>query len=199
MPDQNKKRTVWRGRVFSLTVEESALPDGRKTITEVIRHPGSSGIVPVDSSQSVILIKEFRPVIGRYIWEIPAGTMKPGEDPLECARRELQEECGLIGKKFEKLGEILIAPGYSDERIHLFMAADLMPSRQTLDEDELLTTQPVPFESAMKMIEGGEIEDAMTIVGLQMARAKLRRRQKREEGEKKTGKRGGKSEDGRSR
>jgi len=88
---------------------------------------------------------------------------------LECAKRELREECGFVGKKFEKLGDILIAPGYSDERIHLFMAADLIPCEQNLDEDELLTPHVFPFGQAMGMIERGEIQDAMTIVGLTMA------------------------------
>jgi ADP-ribose pyrophosphatase len=167
-------RTVWSGRVFDLNVEEATLPDGRKTVIEVIRHPGSSGIVPIQGPQSVILIRQFRPAVGRFIWEIPAGTMHPGEDPLECAKRELQEECGLMGQKFQKLGEIFIAPGYSDERIHLFMATNLLPSKQNLDEDELLTTHAFPFDQVMEMIEKGEIEDGMTIVGLQMAHAKLR-------------------------
>jgi ADP-ribose pyrophosphatase len=167
------KRTVWLGRVFNLDVEETILPDGRKTVMEVIRHPGSSGIVPIDGSGSVVLISQFRPAIARTIWEIPAGTMRPGEDPLQCARRELQEECGLTGEKFEKMGEILIAPGYSDERIHLFLARGLTPSKQSLDEDELLTARAVPFDQAMEMVRTGEIPDAMSIIGLQMAQSRI--------------------------
>ena len=176
MSENDNKRTVWSGRVFDLNVEETTLPDGRKTAIEVIRHPGSSGIVPIDESRSVILIRQFRPAIAGFIWEIPAGTMRPGEDPLECARRELQEECGLLAQKFEKLGDILVAPGYSDERIHLFMATELTSCDRNLDEDEFLTTHPFPYNQVMEMIEKGEIEDAMTIVGLQMAHAKLRGR-----------------------
>jgi len=172
----DKKNTVWHGRVFDLNVEEITLPDGRNTVAEAIRHPGSSGIVPIQGPGSVILIREFRPVVGKFLWEIPAGTMRPGEDPLECAKRELQEECGLIGQEFQKLGEILVAPGYSDERIHLFMATKLVPCEKNPDEDELLTAHLFSFDQAMEMIENGEIEDAMTIAGLQMAFRELLRR-----------------------
>jgi len=169
MTKEDKITPIWHGRVFDFNLEETTMPDGRNTITEVIRHPGSSAIVPLFEKESVVLIREYRPAIRDFLWEIPAGTMLPGEDPLECARRELREECGFTGKTFEKLGEILIAPGYSDERIHLFMAADLIPCGQNLDEDELLTTRLFPFDQAMGMIEKGEIQDATTIIGIKMA------------------------------
>ncbi|RPJ04186.1 MAG: NUDIX hydrolase [Deltaproteobacteria bacterium] len=174
MSENDNKRTVWRGRAFDFNVEDVTLPDGRKTAIEVIRHPGSSGIVPVEGTQFVTLIRQYRPAAGRFIWEVPAGTMHPGEDPLECAKRELQEECGLIGQNFKKLGTILIAPGYSDERIHLFMATGLTPCRQNLDEDEVLTTRSVSFDQTVEMIDRGEIQDAMSIIALTMARRELK-------------------------
>jgi len=135
----------------------------------VIHHPGSSGVIPILNGNSVILIHQYRPAIKNSIWEIPSGTMLPGEEPLECAKRELQEECGFLGKNFGKLGEILIAPWYSDERIHLFIARELIPCTQNLDEDEILTKHIFPFDYAMKMIEKGEIQDATTIIGIKMA------------------------------
>jgi ADP-ribose pyrophosphatase len=95
--------------------------------------------------------------------------MLPEEDPLECAKRELREECGFHGKKFDKFGEILIAPWYSDERIYLFMARELIPCEQKLDEDEILTTHPLPFGQAVGMIDRGEIQDATTIIGIKLA------------------------------
>ena len=169
MTKEDKRTPIWHDRVFDFNVEETILPNGKNTITEVIRHPGSSAIVPLFEKESVILIREYRPAIRDFLWEIPAGTMLPGEEPLECAKRELREECGFVGKKFEKLGDILIAPGYSDERIYLFMAADLIPCEQNLDEDELLTTHVFPFGQAMGMIEKGKIQDATTIIGIKMA------------------------------
>ena len=100
--------------------------------------------------------------------------MHQGEDPLECAKRELQEESGFTGQRFEKIGEISIGPGYSDERIHLFLATDLIPCEQKLDEDEYLEIHSFNFEEVMKMIERGDIQDATTIVGLNMASGKLK-------------------------
>ena len=169
MRDKERPETLWHGRVFDLHREEIFLPTGRKAIVEVIRHPGSASIVPLLNDGRVILIQQFRPSLQQVIWEIPSGTMGPGEDPLGCAHRELMEECGYQGGRFEKLGEILPAPGYCDERIHLFMATDLTPCTQHLDEDECLTIHPLPLEQALDMIRRGEIRDAMTIIGLHLA------------------------------
>lgn len=165
---------LWHGRVFDFNREEIVLPNGKPTTVEVIHHPGSSAVIPVLENGSVVLIYQYRPAVRRFIWEIPAGTLHPGEDPLEGARRELREECGLAAKRFEKVGEILVAPGYSDERISLFMATGLSPSEQDLDEDELLTIHRIPFDQAMEMIEKGEIRDAMTISGLGAAYSRIK-------------------------
>jgi ADP-ribose diphosphatase len=169
MRKKEPHETLWHGKVFDLNREEILLPTGRKTTVEVIRHPGSASIVPLLNDGQVILIQQFRPSLRQVIWEIPAGTMGPGEDPLGCARRELMEECGYQANRFEKLGEVLPAPGYCDERVHLFVATDLTPCAQHLDEDECLTIHPLPFERALDMIRRGEIRDAMTIIGLHMA------------------------------
>ena len=169
MRDKGDREMLWHGKVFDLIREEIVLPTRRKTTVEVIRHPGSASIVPLLNDGRVVLIQQFRPSLEQVIWEIPAGTLGPGEDPLGCARRELMEECGYQGNRFEKLGEILPAPGYCDERIHLFVATDLTPCAQHLDEDECLTIHPLPFEEVLDMIRRGEIQDATTIVGLLLA------------------------------
>jgi ADP-ribose pyrophosphatase len=169
-----KTRTLWHGRVFDFSREEIVLPNGKPTTVEVIHHPGSSAVIPVLENGSVVLIYQYRPAIRSFIWEVPAGTLHPGEDPLEGARRELREECGLDGNRFEKVGEVLVAPGYSDERISLFMATELSPCDQDLDEDELLTIHRIPFDQAMGMIEKGEIQDAMTISGLGAAYSRIK-------------------------
>ena len=171
---QPEEPVFWKGRVFDFKVEETALPDGRRTRIEVIRHPGSSAIVPVRADHSVLLLNQYRPAIGRFIWEIPAGTMHRGEDPLDCAKRELQEECGVRGNRFEKIGEILVAPGYSDERIHLYLATELVSSKQRLDEDECLEVRSFSMEMAMEMIMKGEIQDAMSIAGLTFAYPRIK-------------------------
>src|SRR5512137_1510988 len=94
MTDHTTGLFSWQGKVFKFRSEEAALPNGRRTMIEVVRHPGSSAIVPVRGDQSVILLKQYRPAIGRFIWEVPAGTMREGEDPSDCAKRELREETG---------------------------------------------------------------------------------------------------------
>ena len=169
MTNLDDKQILWHGKVFDFNVEERVLPNGRKIEMGVIHHPGSAAILPVFEDGSIVLIHQYRPAIGDFIWEIPSGTMGPGEDPLACARRELREECGLKSNRFEKIGEILIAPWYSDERIHLFLATELTPCDQDLDEDEFLTTHISTFDQALSMVEKGEIQDATTIVGLKMA------------------------------
>lgn len=169
------KEVIYQGRVFDLYREETTLPNGKKMMAEFIHHPGSSGIVPWVDENSVVLIHQYRPILKDFIWEIPSGTMLPGEDPLTCAKRELREECGLLGGRFEKLAEILVAPWYSDERTHLFLAKELTPCEQKLDEDEILTTHIVSSDQAIKMIEKGEIQDATTILGLQLAHQIFRR------------------------
>ena len=168
MTKDEKSQTLWHGKVFDFNREEIILPNGKNTVFEAIHHPGSSAVVPVLENESVLLIRQYRPAIRDFIWEIPSGTMLRGEDPMECAKRELREECGFVGKKFEKFGEILIAPWYSNERIYLFMATDLIPCEQNLDEDEVLTTHLFEFDHAMAMIESGEIQDATTIIGIRM-------------------------------
>ncbi len=174
MVDSAEERVFWKGRVFDFKVEETTLPDGRRTRIEAVRHPGSSAIVPLQGDRSVLLLNQYRPAIGRFILEIPAGTMHRGEDPLDCARRELEEECGVRGNRFEKMGEILVAPGYSDERIHLYLATELVPSEQRLDEDECLEVRSFSPDAAMEMIRKGEIQDAMTITGLTFAYPRIR-------------------------
>ena len=167
--DDGKRQTMWRGTAFEYQQGEVLLPNGRKTFAGVIRHPGSAAVVPVLQDGSVVLIHQFRHGIKDFIWEVPAGTMDPGEDPLACARRELQEECGYAGNRFEKLGEIWVAPGYSSECIHLFLATDLMVRESHPDEDECLTVHLFPFQRVLEMVERNEIREAMTIVAIQKA------------------------------
>lgn len=169
MTKNEKNQTLWHGKVFDFSCEEVILPNGKRTEIGLIHHPGSSAVVPILKNESVLLIRQYRPAIRDFIWEIPSGTMLPKEDPLECARRELREECGFLGTKFDKFGEILIAPWYSDERIYLFMATEMIPCEQKLDEDEILTNHLFTFDQAMAMIENGEIQDAATIIGIKMA------------------------------
>lgn len=167
-----KVTDVYRGRIFNVFVEKVSLPNGVVKNREVVRHPGASAMVPLFDDGKIALIKQFRHAVGGFLWEIPAGTLEKEETPLKCAQRELTEEIGYEAAKLEKLTEILPAPGYTDERIHIFLATGLTPTQQNLDDDEVLEVQPTLFGDALEMIMTGEIQDAKTIVGLLLARQK---------------------------
>jgi ADP-ribose pyrophosphatase len=156
------------GRVFTLETENVTLDNGVTIDIDVVRHPGASAIVPLTGTGEVMMIEQYRHAVGGYIWEIPAGTLDPGETPLTCAKRELIEEAGVSAAEWRKLGEITPVPGYSDERIHIFLAAGLSPAEQHLDADEVLRVHEIPLEDAMAMIGRGEIQDAKTLCGLLM-------------------------------
>ena len=172
----NTSATILRARTYRVVVDNITMPNGITTDMHVLRHPGAAVIVPVKADSRVVLIKQYRHAIGDYIWEIPAGTLDPPETPLACAKRELVEEAGYSANEWEKLGEILPSPGYSDERIYLFLAADLKPAEQNLDEDELLNVHEFGFDEAMEMIDSGKIEDGKTICGLLKAAKRLGQR-----------------------
>ncbi|MFH2044770.1 MAG: NUDIX hydrolase [Pseudomonadota bacterium] len=165
----NDSKMIYKGRVFSFFSDNVTLSNGLTTNIDVIRHPGASAIVPLTAENEIILIKQYRYAAGDFIWEIPAGVLEPGEAPLECAKRELIEETGYSANKMVKLTEILPVPGYSDERIHIFLATDLVESKQNLDKDEILKVHVLKFDDVMDMITKGEIIDSKTISGLCLA------------------------------
>lgn len=164
---------IFRGRVFSVHQEEVSLPTGRRVTLDVVHHPGAAAIVAIGGDGAVALIRQFRHAAGGFIWEVPAGTLGPGESPAACARRELEEETGLVAARWTALGSILTTPGFCDERIHLFLARELRATAAAPEDDEVLTAARVPLARAMAMIASGEIEDAKSIVALHRAQAAL--------------------------
>ena len=164
---------IRKGRVFDFYSETVTLPNDVTLEMEIIRHPGAAAIVPVWDDGSILMLNQYRHAVGGYIWEIPAGTLDPDEDELACAARELTEETGYEGRRLEKLGVITPLPAYSDERIHLFMATGLAKAEQNLDDDELLSVHRIPLGRAMQMITDGTIQDAKTIVALNLAASRL--------------------------
>lgn len=164
----NRREHRHTGRVFELSTENVTLDNGVTIDIDIIRHPGASAIVPVTEDGNVLMIKQYRHAVGGYIWEIPAGTLDPGETPLTCAKRELIEEAGVSAAEWRKLGEITPVPGYSDERIHIFLATNISPAEQHLDADEVLQVHEIDLAEALAMIDRGEIQDAKTLCGLLM-------------------------------
>jgi len=166
---------LYNGKIFNVALEKVTLPNGVIKDREVVRHPGAAAMVPLLDDGNVVLVKQHRHAVNNYLWEIPAGTLEPDEEPVACARRELIEETGYEANNFDKLTEILPAPGYTDESIHIFLATGLNAVGQKLEDDEILTVQPTPFDKAIEMIKTGEIQDAKTIVGLLLTSLRKRK------------------------
>jgi len=160
-------KNIYKGKVVVLNVDRVTLPNGATVDLEVIRHPGAAAIVPMKDDETVILIRQFRHAVGGFIYEIPAGKLHPGEDPRDCAARELEEEIGYRASSFELLTSIFTAPGFADEVIHIYKGTGLTKGRQKLDHDEVLNVVELPIEKAIAQIQDGTIRDGKTIVGLQ--------------------------------
>lgn len=163
------KKSIFKGRIIDLSVETVTLPNGVTAEMEFIRHPGAAAVVPMKDSATVMMIRQYRHAVGEFIYEIPAGKLHPGEDPYECAMREVEEEIGFRVGKLEPLLSFFTTPGFTNEVIYIFLGNDLQPGIQNLGNDEILDIFEVPIEKALKLIQEGEIRDGKTIIGLQMA------------------------------
>jgi ADP-ribose pyrophosphatase len=163
-------RNLLHGRVFDLFSENVTLENGVTTSIDILQHPGAAAIVPMADPETLVWIRQYRHAVGGYIWEIPAGTLDDGENPLACARRELIEETGFSADTWQSLGDIVPVPGYSSERIHLYLATDLNIARQDLDRDELLVVHRIPLSEALDMVFSGKVVDGKTITGLLLAK-----------------------------
>ena len=168
-PGLIERQPVHKGRIVDLSIDTVRFPNGSTGKLEMIRHSGASAVLPVLSDldaddPQILLIKQYRYAAGGYLLEVPAGRPdKEGEDWEVCARRELQEETGLIAGEMIELTSIYTTPGFTDERIHLFVATGLTMGETRLDDDEFLETVTMPISEALQKIMEGEISDAKTI------------------------------------
>ena len=167
---------IYDGRIVKLRLERVALPNGTTVTLEIVRHGGASAVAAVDADGRVVLIRQYRYAAGGYIWELPAGILQSKDEaPLDCAVRELREETGLSARIWRPLGSIVTTPGFTDERIHLFLARDLEQGDHTRDHDEVIAeTRSVPLAEAIAMVRRGEIVDGKTIAGLYLAADAIR-------------------------
>ena len=160
-------RNIYKGRIVNLNLETVTLPNGATVELEIIHHPGAAAVVPMKDDRTVILIRQYRHAVGGYIYEIPAGKLHPGEDPRECAQRELEEEIGYKAGRLDQVTSAYTTPGFTDEVIHIYKATQLQRGTQNLGHDEVLEIAEFPLEKTITMIRDGVIKDAKTIVGLQ--------------------------------
>jgi ADP-ribose pyrophosphatase len=162
-------KRVYDGRILNLRVDQVILPNGGNTTREVVEHRGAAAIVPVTQGGNVVLVRQYRYAIATNLLEVPAGTMEPGEEPENCALRELEEETGYTSKKVEKIMDFYPVPGYSTERIHVYLARDLVKSQMRTEEDEHINVEILPLEKALEKIRSNEIRDAKSISALYRA------------------------------
>jgi len=160
---------VYDGHILNFRVDQVALENGKTTQREIIEHRGAAAIVAVTGDRDVILVRQYRYAITTNLLEIPAGTMEPGETPQQCASRELEEETGYRCKKIEKILEFFPVPGYSTEKIHVYLARELIKSKMHTEDDERIELEILPFHRALEKVRSGEIQDAKSICALYRA------------------------------
>ncbi len=164
-------KRIHTGRVINLDVDTVRFPDGSTGELEIIRHPGAAAVIPFASDPhgadpTILLIQQYRYATDGTLIEIPAGRLNPGEDPRVCAQRELLEEVGVKAGRLERLTTIWTTPGFTDERIHLFWAADLTADKHAREPDEFIEVMPKPLSEALELIRSGVISDAKTALAL---------------------------------
>jgi len=161
-----RSETGYRGRAFSVRQDVVQFPGGRETRLDIIEHNAAVTIFPIDAEQRVWFVRQYRHAAATTLLELPAGTLETGEDPLVCAQRELQEEIGMRAEEFLPLGEFFLAPGYSTEYMHVFLARGLSPSTLPGDEDEFLSVEQIPLSQVFAMARNGQIQAAKTLAAL---------------------------------
>jgi ADP-ribose pyrophosphatase len=167
---------LYSGRIVNLDLDTVRFPDDSVGQLEMLRHPGAAAVVPFldppgGADPRVVLIRQFRHAADGYIWEVPAGRLDGGELPESCAARELEEETGMRARRLERLTTIYTTPGFTDERIHLFLADGLDPGAEHREADEFMELHTLRWSQVVGMIERGEIVDGKTLAGLLFVQA----------------------------
>jgi len=168
---QLASKRIHKGRVIDLDVDTVRFPDGSTGQLEMIRHPGAAAVLPFASDPhgadpTILLIKQYRYAANGPLIEIPAGRLNPGEDPKDCAQRELLEEVGVKAGRMERLTTIWTTPGFTDEKIHLFWASDLTTGKHAREPDEFIEVMPKPLSEALALVQDGGISDAKTALSI---------------------------------
>ena len=169
-----KSEILLKGRAFTIRRDYMKTPDNRETKFDIIEHIGSVVIIPVDEDGNLLFVRQYRHASGRDLLELPAGTLDDAkEKPEDCAAREIREETGMAAGNLVKLGDFFLAPGYSTEFMHVFLASDLSYNPLEADADEFLSVEAIPIAEAIQMAERGEVPDAKSLAALFLAKSSL--------------------------
>ena len=161
-----ESKTLFDGVIVTLKVDQAQLPDGKVATREVVEHPGGVAILPLHEDGTVDIVRQFRYPFGKVVTELPAGKLEYGEDHRLAALREVQEEVGVIPGELTYLGYMVSSPGFCDEKLHLYLARDLVQKQQHLDEDEFLNVVTMPFEELTRQVMEGTVIDAKTVAAV---------------------------------
>lgn len=164
-------RRIYKGRLIQLDKETVTLPNGNEVELDIVHHPGGAVIAAVNDDREVCLLRQYRHAVGGLIWELPAGCIDPGDaTPQATARRELEEEAGMVAAEWRDLGSICTSPGFCDEVLHLFLARGLEETGTDHGEDELIEVHWLPITEALRMVADNEIHDGKSVACLLKAR-----------------------------
>jgi ADP-ribose pyrophosphatase len=172
-----KSEIVYPGRAFTIRRDTLRLPDGHEARFDIVEHVGSVVILPLDDHGNLLFVRQYRHASGQDLLELPAGTLDEGEAPESCARREVREETGMAAGQLDHLGGFYLAPGYSTEYMHVYLATELHPDPLETDADEFLAVESIPLGTALAMAKRGEIPDAKSLAAILLAQSRLERQQ----------------------
>jgi ADP-ribose pyrophosphatase len=161
-----QEREIYKGRIITLNIDKVELPNGNNGSREFVRHPGGVGVVALTKGNEVLLVNQYRYPYKSELMEIPAGKLDPGEDPLECGKRELREETGATASEYSSLGRLFPSPGYTNEIIYMYLAKGLTIGEMQLDDDEFINVVKIPLKKAVGMVMSGELADSKTQTAL---------------------------------
>jgi ADP-ribose pyrophosphatase len=161
-----KKNKIYSGKAVDFYCDDVKLPDGEIAKREYLGHPGAAAALAFLDKKNIVLVKQFRYPVGKITYEIPAGKLDPGETPLHCIEREIEEETGFIARRMEKLTSFYPTTAFSNEILHIFAAFGLERGKQSPDEDEFVCAEILSFKKALAMVKSGQIMDAKTVIAL---------------------------------